>query len=252
MIKTICAIPADVLKSNHEESVTRRIKPFRSYLRGKSFKTKKAIICAAGPSIKHFVDYIKGLDGDIFSAKTEKYLREHGISPKFDFHVDARDSEIKYINPHKDTTYLIATQCTPLVFDTLKDYTVYGVSCKLSGDWCPPNTITSGANVTSQAIILAAEMGYKHIDVFGYDCSKADDQSHVIGSDLRPDKIWFEVGVVGCEKKFITNPEMLSHARESILVAQYVASKGIQLQVHGEGLVQEVLKAVFIRGQQWH
>lgn len=251
MIKTVCAVDADTLKANYANFLTTKVKPFPSYLRGKSFKTKSAIICAAGPSIKQFIDYIPTLKGDIFSAKTEKYLRANNVIPKFDFHVDARDSEIKYINPHKNTIYLVSTQCTPNVFDMLKDYTMYGVNCKLSGDWNPPMPLTSGANVTSQAIILACEMGYKHIDVFGYDCSKSSEESHVIGSELRPEKIWFEVGVVGCEKKFITNPEMLSHARESILVAQYAASKGVRLQVHGEGLVQEVLKAVFIRGQKW-
>lgn len=242
-IKLKCAVDVEDLKKNFENFKTTKVKHIVSKPSFGSKKKKAAIICAAGPSLGNYVDRIKSLDGDVFSVKTETYLRDNDITPKYDVHVDARDSEVKYIEPNKDTTYLVSTQCHPDVFDKLKDYNTLGFNSILSADWKPPVVQASGANVTSQTIILCINMGYKEIHLFGMDCSfDKDKDSHIIWSDRRPEKPIMEVAHKESNKIYYTTPEMAGHAEELFKIMCVAIQNGCKMHIHGDGLAQNFVK----------
>lgn len=93
--------------------------------------------------------------------------------------------------PNPDTTYLIATQCNPAVFDALKGHNIIMWHCwpigaadedakkflqETTPGWV---AIGGGCTVGLRAISMAMMMGYSDLHFFGFDsCMTSDDEHH--------------------------------------------------------------------------
>lgn len=118
-----------------------------------------------------------------------------GVVPQYVVMVDPQDKHARYFkNPPKETTYLIASQCSPLVFKALKKNKVltYHVSFNqgeqeyLDSLKKPYMLCTPGSTAGLSAITMGYIMGYRDFHMFGFDGAlDADGQSHAYGNEMK-------------------------------------------------------------------
>ena len=118
------------------------------------------------------------------------YLVEQGVIPDFCAIVDPDPIVIKYIlKPCKDTLYLVASQCSPKVFEHLDEHgcQVYmwhadggPLSDKEKADLFGEGTalVGGGCTIGTRAMILAIGMGFFNQDLFGFDTCLTNDYKH--------------------------------------------------------------------------
>lgn len=254
MLELKCVVDVDKLKKNYK--INKKVAPYiQSYKRIKPRPNKRALVIAAGPSLDKSIEQIKKYDADIFACKSAKYLMQKGVIPKFSVHTDPQEQESKYIFKDKNLIHFVSSQCDPILFEKLKGERVYQMNIRSSADWMPPNIVTQGSSVTVSAIILAVWLGYKTIDIFGWDCSYTKN-THVGDREEGQLKPTMEIDVdLGNGQIVHTKPAMIGQAQEAIGVLSHYTSNGIDIGIHGDGLLPYLLldaKRREAAGERWN
>lgn len=206
-------------------------------------ETGPVAICAAGPSLQSQLPTLRKLVADgvpVCAVKgVEKYLREHGIPVKYAVFMDAKPDQVRFVTePSKDTTYLLASQCDPSLFDALDGYDIQ-VWNGSDPEFHEPGEdyITGGGTTGIRAINLMRWTGYKGLHLFGFDCCLIGDESHVYAKDQIGDRITVYVN----GKKFITTGELAAQ-HQQMLECLYLPPFRPAICVHGDGALYESTK----------
>lgn len=238
MVQLNCSVSEDILKSNYESNKNRNL-PSISKLKNSPHKRSQEInICAAGPSIKKFEEFLRTSNNDIFASKTVDYLTSIGCDPRYSVSIDPRESGDK-AQLNKKTNYIISSQCDPSLFDALKNYKTYMIDTVTSKTWQPSDKcMSAGSNSTVHAILLSVWLGYKNINLFGFDCGydKASG-NYRVNRENKHDESCEEV-TVSCpitNKLYHTTTEYIGMAEEAMKIIQILSNqKGIKFNICGD------------------
>jgi uncharacterized Rossmann fold enzyme len=137
---------------------------------------KTAALIGGGPSLTEYTEELLAFQGDFFALNgSAKYLHNLGITPKFHVIMDARPENISFLEyPDIHTTYLLASQCHPSLFDRLEGYKVViwhaAAGEPLDKVFTPGSQlIGSGPTVGLRAMNIAYILGYRYLSLYGYD-----------------------------------------------------------------------------------
>lgn len=207
-------------------------------------------IIGGGPTVEQT---IHEADGDIVVCNgSHDWLLNRGVIPEFAAFLDWSDAMAGAVTPNKRVRYLLASQCSPALFDRLSgcDVTIWHTGA--ADGIVPPGapTIGGGPTITQRAIPLFYVMGYREFHPHGVDaCFGSGDEDHVYP--------WREVSVSGTApltvwymgREFKTRMDWASHAQEFIRfldIFDDLAAKGlmdpIDIRVHGEGLIPHIAR----------
>jgi hypothetical protein len=235
MIQLKCAVDDETLQELHKASRAFNVPGINKLKNSVRKRPERAILCAAGNSLFEFLPYINSLKGDVFSLKTTDVLLANGIQPRFEVHVDSKPTEANYVSGAPNITYLLSTLSHADVYEAVGKSKCYEFDAALSSTWKPnKRCITAGTNVAAHTMFLAAYLGYKYIDVFGFDCSYSltDKTSHVNKMSKEP-KIHLKTD----GREFMTTETMVGMAQEAVAIMTKLTTKA-HVGVYGNGLVQ--------------
>ncbi len=163
----------------------------------KAANDRTLLIVAGGQSVKSLYGEIaersKDPNTDVFTVNAmHDILRDKGIPVRYQLVVDPREKHLAYVqNPHKDTTYWIASQVDPKVFDALEGYDVHQWHCCNTGLEMSPLLgfaelndtnfllVRTGCTAGLCGLTVGYSQGYRKFIMYGFDsCYTDNDTKH--------------------------------------------------------------------------
>jgi uncharacterized Rossmann fold enzyme len=227
-------------------------------------KAKEAVVVGGGPSLRWAVKSIKNRQksGALIIAvnNSAAELRRQGVQPDAVVMLDARPENIEFVkgrgkDSRKETTYYLASQCDPAVFDYLRDQKVVlwhcanGQAYQELMDILAPYDLThpivmvpGGGTVGLRAINLCWIAGFKKIHVYGMDSSYADGAHHAYPQALNDGERVLELKLG--DKTYRAAVWMARQAEEFRDAWHHLTSQNVKLHVHGTGLIPDLARAL--------
>lgn len=227
---------------------------------------KRIAICASGPSLADHIEDIRDRQSQGWHVATmngsHNFLIEHGITPDLFFMVDARPVNLPFLRlANEATTYVIASQCHPEIFEALagRNVMLWQVfnyegaleACqKAMGDRQAP--IFSGAlNVGHSCLNPILAMGYRTWHMFGFDGSMRGDQKHAKAQSQNDGEQVVEFfwpmdadnrAIEGVTKSYFATPTMAHAAQHFPERISRFRQLGIEVEMFGDGLLPEMVR----------
>lgn len=210
-----------------------------------------AVIVGGGPSLASTLEeirYRKDIGQTIISLNgTRDYLITNGIVPDWHIVLDARPDNARFVqNPNADTTYFVASQCAPKIFNTLEGQKVivWHVHTAEILESLPLNDkpvclIAGGSTVGLNAMGVAYAQGFHMIHLYGFDSSVAENHHAYTQAENDKDNI---IDAEAGGRRFKTTPWMAAQVQEFQELATQLANAGCIVTVHGDGLLPHVAR----------
>lgn len=210
----------------------------------------EVMIVGGGPSLAANIEEIRRLREDgvklITINNAYKYCLDHGITPSAMVMVDAREFNLRFVEPIvPDCKYFIASQCDPSVFSKVpKEQTyIWHTSTEMLNNilanqyerWYP---VPGGSTVLLRAIPLFRMLGFKRFHVFGCDSCLDGDKHHAYDQKENDGQPVVPVSIGG--KIFYCHPWMVSQAQEFVDLIKMMGDE-IELDIRG-GLLRHILE----------
>jgi len=208
---------------------------------------RPAAICGYGPSLTRTWQDIQGV---VFSTSgAHDFLIERGVIPRYHVECDPRAHKSKFVQrPHKDVTYLINSQCHPLMFNALRGHDVrlwhgftdddYRRQVSLIHSVDPGyRVLAGGTNVGMRAIVVARELGHVGFDLHGLDCSYQPGAQWA-GAHYGQSQPVVIVEVEG--RQFLTSAAMMTATDD--FFSLFAMLGPCRYKVHGDGLLDARLR----------
>lgn len=206
-----------------------------------------AILCGGGPSLVDHLDEIRRLQaegGVIFAMNAaSRFLRSHGISVDAQVIADAKAETVSLYDTGA-RQHLLASQCDPAMFEQGGDIMLWHLAVDETMDRLFPadrrkrggySLIGGGASVGNSALCVAYVLGFRTMELYGYDSSHREGESHAYRQEMN--RFIPTVDVEWGGRKYQTSIAMKAQAEKFQLTAQSLKREGCTLQVHGEGLL---------------
>lgn len=211
-----------------------------------------AIVCG-GPSLKETFDDLKEKYDNgmkvVSLNGTHDWLMERGIRPSVHIQLDARQFNSRFVkNWHKDTKYYIAAQSHPDVFDALDGANTTLFHCytnkkelKLTSEYYMGHfvPIMGGTTVTLRAIPLMKMLGFRKMEIFGFDSCCIGDEHHSYIQE--ENNIGTSTTIELDGEEFFCYGWMYKQATDFIEMVSKIGDE-FELLVHGNGLIAHILK----------
>lgn len=225
-----------------------------------------AVLVAGGPSMRDNIDAIrkhKRRGAHVFTVNNAMaFLRQRGITPDVHVMLDARAENAAFVaDPPESTTYMIASQCHPDVFDALANRNVilwhngFGDNVELReilDPWWdgasqkPIVLVPGGGTVGLRTLWLLGFQGYKEVHIYGMDSSYTEGRHHAYPQALNDADAVLEVAlkdpVSGATKTYHAARWMVRQAEEFRWHWRDLGEMGVKLHVHGKGLIPDIAK----------
>lgn len=160
-------------------------------------------VVGGGPSILQHLNEIKSCDEVWAINETWRFLSSQGIESAM-FSVDADDLLAPMAKGA--TSAVLASRCSPLVFDALRGKSVRVFHLSQDG----PNGVFGGSSSATCAFHAAVKMGFKDITFFGCESSFPDGQTHAYRNEDRA-----HLMLVQCNGgEYLTAPDFYTQAQE--------------------------------------
>jgi Protein of unknown function DUF115 len=251
-----CVLNTDEAKIR--ENITANLKRFHSRVWPHKAQETPVVICAGGPSLLDSIEEIreKQINGAkvIALANTAHVLVKHGIRPNAHVLLDAKPRNAEFILPNVETTYFIASQCCPEVFDkaeatgnrilmyhAVNNDEEFQCIKDVEEMWVP---VQGGSTITMRAIRLFTLLGYMNFETYGWDSCLRDGRHHAYEQPDADKQRVFKFEVEG--KLFKVTPWMISQAFELINFVKMFCMN-ININVHGDGLIAHIIKQASIK-----
>lgn len=233
---------------------------------------KRIAVCASGPSLADHVEDIRARQKAGWHVATmngsHNFLVERGIVPDLFFMVDARPVNLPFLSLANDhTAYIVASQCQPEIFDALsgRKVMIWSMFHDEAGLKAIQTTKNDGAagqssacfagslNVGQSCLVPLWAMGYKVWHLFGYDGSMRGDAKHAFAQPQNDGEgvqefFWpmSDAGqpIEGVTKRYVATPTMAHAAQAFPERVGYFRRLGIEIQMFGEGLTQDMVAAL--------
>lgn len=244
-IKSTCIADDATLYAHIESALTRGLPVLPQY----EPHNEVAVLVGSGPSVKDYLGEIRARQHQrqrIVALKdAHDWLLDHGITPDYAVAIDPQESRSNVFHmPHKNVSYLIASQVHPALLDNLNGMEVYLWHAYIrDGQTIPPPgtpMIAGGTTTGLRAITLFYSLGFRTVELYGFDSCLKDGTLRMNGSTPRPgDDTINEIVVDG--RTFYSNPSMTAQAAE--FQNLYSTMPDLTIHAHGDGLIQAIVKA---------
>lgn len=206
-----------------------------------------AILCGSGPSLADYISEIKekqSQGGKVFAMNgAAKFLHDNGITPDYQVMIDAREQTADLIGPAKQ--HLFASQVHPKCFKIVPDATLWHLQVgnienefpDYEDDYC---LIGGAASVGNTATCLAYAMGYRDLQIYGYDSSHRDNKGHAFHQKMNDGDPTCSVKFNG--KDFIASLTMKLQAERFQETSEALISSGCKMTLYGDGLLPEMFR----------
>ena len=260
-LKEAVGIGGDILKVNTDddtivENVRQNIRRGHKQIWPYPPNDKEIAIVGGGWSLDSTIDellelYWNGVE-IIALNNSGQWLLEHNIKPAAVFMLDARESNLRFIEePIEKCKYFIASQCHPKVFDAVEGRDVYiWHTAAVAGDaektvlddyyfgnWVKvPGSSTVGFRTVCALRIL----GYEYLHLFGVDScySHSGKEHHAYPQPENDDEEVIPIGLGG--KKFFLSAWQFSQALDFAAMIR-IYGEAFKLSVHGDGLIAHIV-----------
>lgn len=224
-----------------------------------SLRFKPICICASGPSLGDHIRDIAARQeagwGVAAMNGSHNFLIEAGITPNYMFMVDARPVNLPFLRlANPDTTYIIASQCQPEIFDALAargcktimwqmfhDQEGLDTICQTMGPRHASVSKFAGAyNVGQSCLAPIFALGYKVWHLFGYDASMRDGEKHAFEQWQNADEEVHELLFRG--KSYSATGTMAHHASTFHDCLSTYRQFGVSVEIIGDGLLPDMVR----------
>ena len=207
-------------------------------------------VVGGGPSLVDHLDELRKFRVIIAAGSVHDYLMEQGIIPTYCVVTDADSIMNNYMTkPSRDTTYLIASHCSPSTFDKLAAAGVHVVTFHCGGDPAFNDeyfgegefVMGGGCTVGSRAFMIAYTFGYLNIHLFGMDsCLQGEKHHSYESSDPEKEKLDNIVDIRIGDATFKVAGYMLAQLFDVKDFVQRVGN-AVTLTVHGDGALKALM-----------
>lgn len=230
------AVPLDQRLANAASSLERGLPRFMDMAETALGKMAYAAVVSGGPSLADQLSVIRQFPKIVACGSVHDYLVDKGIIPTHCVIFDPGEDHARFYQKAQDKTlYLVASTCSPSVFESLKGrqirvwhpyddipMEVYGNEPRIGG----------GSSVTLRAIAVCHVMGYREMHMFGFDCSFDENEHAYPYHQDRPKPI--TVNLSG--RQFQTTPALLQQAQEFLRMYSDHQNE-MACVLYGQGLV---------------
>lgn len=239
-----CNVTEERILANVLEN-SRRVK---QWVKTEPAHDRIAVLCGGGPSLADTLGEIREIDGDVFALNgAAAYLDKNGIAPDFQVIMDAKPETATLVGPA--WSHLFASQVDPECFSRVPTAMLWHATYgnvkvdeqpgfpKHDDDYC---LIGAAVSVGNTALVLLYAMGYRTVHVFGMDSSKSE-SSHAYRQEMNDGEPCTIVEYGG--KEYICSIPMAMQARHFIERAMMLRAEGMEIVVHGSGLLPDMANA---------
>lgn len=239
-------VPDETLKANVERTLSSSVEVLADQYM--TPRDEPLIICGGGPSLEDDILYIRMAqrNGAVVWALNNsfRYLYDkHKIKAQAQVILDARPENIAFVPEETDALLLYSAQCDASVIKK-------GWLAGKVVTWCPsiPDIIeilkkhkkraaimAGGSSVGLKALALAQLFGFKDVHLCGYDSSYRDGKNHAYPQPLNDKERIIDIMVN--DRQFKCAPWMATQVEEFRHSAQGFLDAGMQISVHGDGLL---------------
>lgn len=218
-------------------------------------------LLAGGPSLADHEQEIieRGRTGELFVTVngTYKWLIDRGIRPAAQIMIDARPFNARFLEPVIDTCrYIFSSQTAHEAVvkvppeqawlfhsgdnDAIK--ACFDEHVKETGqhkEWYP---VPGGSTVIGRGLVVLAMLGFRNIEVFGWDSCLRDGAHHAYTQAENDHEHVVDITLGG--RSFQCHPWMVIQAYEVPKLIRHVFGRieGFNLNVRGDGLIAHMLK----------
>jgi len=209
---------------------------------------KVAILCGSGPSLADSIEEIKAKQangGIVFSMNgAAQFLDDNGILADYQVIIDARDETAQLVGPAKQ--HLFASQVSYRCFERVPDAILWHLQIEGIDDYFPEYNdsyclIGGAASVGNTATCLAYAMGYRDLQIYGYDSSNKGTSSHSFHQKMNDGEPMASVKFG--EKDYLCSLTMKLQAEKFMDTSRVLRSYGVNIDVHGYGLLPDMWAA---------
>lgn len=219
---------------------------------GHALKEKPLVILASGPSGREHLNRLmkSPLEFDLMALNgAYNVALEEDAVPDYYAMLDARAVNVNFVDdPQHETQFYLASQVSPDVYEKLTDFdvTIFHLNTPACRETVPPPAVFFGGNagtIGSTALAIAAELGYRHLILLGYDSSLTrDGASHSRFQPQNADQALIEVELDG--RMYWTTPSLADQVStffewSNVLHETY---PGLVIDASGEGLFYDWVK----------
>jgi hypothetical protein len=207
-----------------------------------------AILCGSGPSLGDSLDDIREkikAGGKVFSMNgSAKFLSERGIFPDYQVIIDARPETAALVGPAKE--HLFASQVSPETFSKMPSARLWHLQVENIDSLLPEYDhsyclIGGAASVGNTATCLAYAMGYRNLQIYGYDSSHRDGKGHAFHQALNEGDPCCVVNFGG--KEYTCSLTMKLQAEKFQETSRALRGYGVHMEVHGSGLLPDMFNS---------
>ena len=200
-------------------------------------KNEPIAIVGYGPTLKVSVDALKAFKTIISTSGAHNFLIERGIIPTYHIDVDFRPHKVVHTkDPHPDVKYLFGSTVHPTMLEN-KTFKLFHIDVPVL-KYQPGEPIIKGYwDVGQLAMLVAKEMGYREMHLFGFDYSfTVDNTTHAgfhngnqgervfarVNEKLFPTSDSLCRGVLAFGKLVEENPDLKLSVYSNALLTEYM------------------------------
>jgi uncharacterized Rossmann fold enzyme/SAM-dependent methyltransferase len=207
-----------------------------------------AVICGSGPSLADDLSEIRRQQANgahVFALNgAARYLFEQGICPDTQIVLDARAQTAQLIGPAKQ--HLFASQVHPDCFVQMPTAQLWHLQVEKIDDLIPPYDdsyclIGGAASVGNTAICLAYALGFRNLQLYGYDSCHRDNAGHAFAQPMNDGDPCAVINFGG--KEYTASLTMKLQAEKFQETARALLAAGCHIEVHGTGLLPDMWRA---------
>jgi len=207
-----------------------------------------AVLCGSGPSLADCLPEIRQwreAGATVFAMNgSASYLAANGILPDYQVVIDAREETAQLVGPAK--AHLFASQVHPACFEKMPNAQVWHLQVTGIDDSLPDYDddfveIGGAASVGNTATCLAYAMGFRNLQIYGYDSSHRAGEGHAFRQPMNDGDPCAMVRF--CGKDYLVSLTMKLQAEKFQDTARSLQQLGCTLTVHGDGLLPDMFNA---------
>ena len=242
-IHSQCVADDATLYAHIESALMRQLPIVRQY----EMHEGTAVIVGSGPSVLGQVEAIRTwkAEGAMIVALKDAHdwLIANQIIPHIAIAIDPQAARAKvFATPHRDVTYLLASQVHPEMLDHLKLFHIelWHAYIRKGQQVPPPGTalIAGGTTTGLRAMTLLYTMGFRTMELFGFDSSLTNGVLRLNGTVPRDGEQVHDVTVGG--RTFSCSMSMLAQASE--FQNAYEVMPDLTIHAHGDGLIPAIVR----------
>lgn len=244
-VVVICNTPDEEIEANVRENTARDF----PWLSAVPAHDGIAVMVGGGGSVADHLDDIRQLvkqGATVFAMNAaSQYLRSHGISVDWQVTCDAKQETSKLIDPEA-RGHLFASHVNRDTINAAPSPVLWHSALHANEEWFPPAKFKRGgyallggeASTGLGALCVAHCLGFRRLEIFGYDSSHKDGNSHAYPQPMNNTIPYMTFEWAG--RSFQVSITMRAQAERFPITAQALQQSGSTIKVWGDGLLQHI------------